>query len=232
MKIPRIISDLGLTVPLTALLIASNVGLGLVGLRVAVTGNWRQLYLVGNLFLAWLPLVFSLIVCRLHQQGGWRNWRFFASAFAWLVFFPNAPYIFTDLIHLHAWPRGQFWVDLVLILLFAWTAFLLGFVSLYLVQSVVIRLLGKVAGWLLIPLMAGLSALEVCMGRFLRWNSWDILLHPLGIFRDLAERAVNSLSNPQAFVLPCLFAIFLLMAYLTLYALTHLPSAVRPVSNE
>jgi uncharacterized membrane protein len=70
------------------------------------------------------------------------------------------------------------------------------------------------------------------MGRFLRWNSWDILLHPLGIFRDLAERAANSLANPTAFVLPCLIAIFMLMAYLMLYALTRLPGAARPVSNE
>ena len=56
------------TVPLIALLIASAAGVALVGVRVAWTGRWNYLVLVWNLFLAWLPLLFALGVCRRQQR--------------------------------------------------------------------------------------------------------------------------------------------------------------------
>jgi uncharacterized membrane protein len=232
MKTLRIISDSGSTIPLLTLMCASGLGLVLIGLRILYSGNWHQLYLIWNLILAWLPLLFSVIACRFGQPGCIRNWRFVGSSLAWLAFFPNAPYIFTDLIHLHAPDHGRFWVDLVLILLFAWNGFLLGFVSLYLMQSVVTRLWGKAAGWTLVPVIAGLSGLGVCMGHFLRWNSWDILLNPIGICHDLGERAADMFANPGKIVLPSLFALFLLMSYLMLYALTHLPRLGHSISSE
>src|SRR5439155_25304289 len=168
------------TIPLVALLLASGVGVGLLCLRIVLTRHWHQLYLVWNLVLAWLPLLFALLACRLCERRGeslrWK-WGFLAAVFAWLIFFPNAPYILTDLVHLQTWQTwrhpDRFWVDLVFILLFAWTGLLLGFISLYLMQSMVARLFGRAAGWTLIPVMAGLSGLGLCMGRFLRWNSWD-----------------------------------------------------------
>ena len=66
----------------------------------------------------------------------------------WLLFFPNAPYIFTDLIHLTSRHGGVCWADLCVVLLFALTGFLLGFVSLYLMQNIVTERMGRMAGWL------------------------------------------------------------------------------------
>ena len=144
------------------------------------------------------------------------------------------------MVHLQTWQTwrhpDRFWVDLVFILLFAWTGLLLGFMSLYLMQSMVARLFGRAAGWTLIPVMAGLSGLGLCMGRFLRWNSWDILLNPLAICRDLLEKAGQALTHPKAIVLPALFALLLFMAYIMLYALTHLakthPSQMNSSQTE
>src|SRR6185436_9690308 len=143
---------------------------------------------------------------RVYQSGPGNGWRLFAYAFAWLIFFPNAPYIFTDLTHLMSRHSGHFWVDLVLILLFAWTGFLLGFLSLYLMQSLVARRLGGAAGWVFIAVVAGLSGFGIYVGRFLRWNSWDVLLNPVGLFRDLAQWAANPLGHSNASVFPVLFA--------------------------
>src|SRR6185369_8730650 len=97
-----------------------------------ISGSWRQLYLPWNLFLAWLPLLFAWRATRADAEipknaTGRERWRFRSHALAWLLLFPNAPYILTDLWHLP--PNGQtrFWVDLVLILLFAFIGLVLGF---------------------------------------------------------------------------------------------------------
>src|ERR1700756_5130295 len=85
--------------PLLALLLASGIGVALSVLRLARTHNEHYALLPGNLFLAWLPLVFALGVYHLHRRGERRSVRLGALAVLWLLFFPNAPYIFTDLVH-------------------------------------------------------------------------------------------------------------------------------------
>jgi uncharacterized membrane protein len=210
--------------PLLVLLLASAAGVLLVGLRIAWTGNLRYLFLIWNLFLAWLPLVFSIFICRECRAVNRKRWRLALLGVLWLVFLPNAPYILTDLIHLSTKFRNHFWVDLSLMLLFAFTGLMLGFVSLYLMQQVVARRLGGLAGWLFVTLIAPVSSFGVYVGRFRRWNSWDIVVHPIDLSRDLGHIATHPLANYLGFVFPILFGTFLFLAYLMLYALTHLQS--------
>ncbi|MDB6018312.1 MAG: hypothetical protein JWR19_2801 [Pedosphaera sp.] len=213
-------------IPVLALLFATVVGTILVGLRIVWTGHWTYLFLLWNLFLAWLPLVFALGVSRQCRAGTRGRWRLGLLAALWLLFLPNAPYIFTDLIHLNTWFRAHYWVDLSLILLFAFTGFLLGFLSLYLMQSVVASRVGKAASWLFILVAAGLSGFGVYLGRMLRWNSWDVLTNPLGLTQAIGHWAVHPLNNPGTSIgFPLLFATFLFLGYLMLYALTHLQPA-------
>ena len=134
--------------PMLALLFASAVSLGLVAARMIWTGHARYGFLAWNLCLAWLPLVFALLACDEYSRTGAQSWRFRLLTVAWLLFFPNAPYIFTDIIHLTTRFYGHFWVDLVLILLCALTGLVLGFLSLFLMQAIVRRMLGRAASWL------------------------------------------------------------------------------------
>ena len=158
-------------VPVLALAIATAASVALVGARIISTGNLRYAFLVWNLFLAWLPLVLALLACDRYQSASGWNWGFLGLAGAWLLFFPNAPYIFTDLIHLNTRYFSHFWVDLVLILLCAVTGLVLGFLSLYLMQSVVERMLGRLASWVFIAAVAALSGFGIYLGRFMRFNS-------------------------------------------------------------
>ena len=223
--------------PVLALLLVSAIGVGLVGLRVVLTRHWQQLYLVWNLFLAWLPLALAWRVQMLERRGAARDWKFWTTASAWLLFFPNAPYIFTDLVHLTSRWQSRYWPDLTLILLFAMTGFLLGFLSLYLMQSLVARRLGWRMGWLFVAVVAGLSSFGIYLGRFLRWNTWDILLNPIDLLRDVGGMAAHPLAHGGPVRFQLLFALFLFLAYLMLYALTHLrppqfaalPASVEPL---
>jgi uncharacterized membrane protein len=214
--------------PMLALTFASAASVALVFARILSTGNLRYSFLVWNLFLAWLPLVFALLACEDFRTTSARNWRFLSLAGAWLLFFPNAPYIFTDLIHLTSFFYGHFWVDLTLILLCAITGLVLGFVSLYLMQSVVERMLGRSASWLFIVAVAALSGFGIYLGRFMRFNSWDVVFRPRQVYHGIGHWVANPLANANSLAFPILFGTFLFVSYLMLYALTHLRSA-QPV---
>ena len=145
---------------------------------------------------------------------------------AWLLFLPNAPYIFTDLIHLMSRYYGHFWVDLVPILSCALTGLVLSFLSLYLMQSIVARMFGWLTSWLFIAGAAGLSGFGIYLGRFLRFNSWDVLFKPMELYHGIGQWATDPLANGTSFAFPILFATFLFIAYVMLYGLTHLQPGV------
>ena len=79
------------------------------------------------------------------------------------------------------------WHDVALLTTFAWTGLLLGFVSVYLVQQTVAH--GRRDRQASCALAAlGLSGLGVYLGRYLRWNSWDLLVQPREVLADIALR--------------------------------------------
>ena len=205
-----------------ALAFASAVCLGLVLGRILWTGNTHYGFLIWNLFLAWLPLVFALLAQESFQPPPARNWHFALLAGAWLLFFPNAPYIFTDLGHLWTHFAAHFWVDLMLILSCALTGLVLGFVSLFLMQGIVRRIAGETVSWLFVAATAGVGGFGVWLGRFLRFNSWDVLFQPVKLYHDIGLETIHPLRPRASAAFATLFAAFLFITYLMLYALTHL----------
>jgi len=217
--------------PIGALAFASMLTCVLLALRIVLLGQLRQLYLVWNLFLAWMPLVFALTAVCIAQTSPQRRGWFLSAAAAWLLFFPNAPYILTDLIHLGSKAHTRFWTDLVMILLFALIGLVLGFLSLFLMQRLVARRYGWPAGWLLVSVVAALSGFGIYAGRFLRWNSWDVVFNPIDLLADAGSWLFSIPHSPRALVIPALFATLLFIAYLMLYALTHLPGSLSVAMN-
>jgi uncharacterized membrane protein len=209
--------------PMLALLFASVMSLALISLRIVWTNNFHYGLLVWNLFLAWLPLLFALLARDTFCSQPQRTWRFYGWAGLWLLFFPNAPYICTDLIHLWLGFRLHFWIDLTLILLCALTGLVLGFVSLYLMQSVVAQRFGRVMSWLFVALAAGLCSCGIYLGRFLRFNSWDVLLRPGKIYHGLDTWMDGPMINTASAAFLVFFALFVFITYVMLYALTRLP---------
>ena len=174
--------------------------------------------LIWNLFLAWIPFLLAVAV-----YDGWRRRRSGGSLVAlgalWLLFFPNAPYIVTDFVHLEHNADAPYWYDAVTVSAFAWTGLLLGFASLFLMQTVVRQWRGVVSGWIFAGVALALGSLGIYLGRFLRLNSWDALEHPSVLPRIAHAVARDPFAYQEAIGVTVLFTLALGFAYLLLYNL-------------
>ena len=206
-----------------SLLALSAFTLALCAARVAYTESLVYLNLAWNLVLAWVPFALALLVYDGSRRGAPRA-LLIAGGGLWLLFFPNAPYIVTDLQWLREWQGAPIWFDVVLVSTAAWTGLLLGFVSLYLIQSVVRRGAGAAAAWLLALSVLALSAFGVYLGRFERWNSWDVFVQPRVVIGESLEGLFTG-TKPIAVTL--LFTAFLTTAYLVFYAFFRLAQIER-----
>lgn len=193
---------------------ASSLALGLVIGQTVMNEEIRGAFLVWNLFLAWIPYLMALWAERSAQHS---LWKAILPGILWLLFLPNAPYLMTDLIHLQ---RLDFvwWYDLSTLLAFAWSGCLLGVASLHIMQQVVSKRMGVAMGWVFVLVSCGLSGLGVYFGRFLRWNSWDIVFSPRGLAHELLHLLSNPAHYPQMIGVSGIFACFLGLGYLTLIA--------------
>ena len=199
-------------------------------LRVVLSGHLRHLFLPWNLFLAWLPLVLAVGSLECGRRIGWRSWQPWLLATAWLLFFPNAPYIFTDLVHLRGVQDQRYWIDLIMILLFAWPGFLAGCLSLRLFHAKLAGHIGGFRAWACVGLTCGLAGVGVYIGRFLRWNSWDVVVDPLGLGFDLLGFFGHPITHP-AYRFTALFGLLLFIGYVTLHALTQFPPACERTTS-
>jgi uncharacterized membrane protein len=189
----------------------------LVLVRFAVSGSTDYFGLVWNLFLAWIPFALAVAV--------YDRWRRHGAGVAlivlgalWLLFFPNAPYIVTDFVHLQHRDDAPYWYDAVTVAAFAWTGVLLGFASLFLVQTVVRQWRGVLTGWIFAGIAIALGSLGIYLGRFLRLNSWSAVEHPTLLPRILHTVARNPFAFQEAIGVTVLFTVALGLAYFLLYS--------------
>jgi uncharacterized membrane protein len=108
------------------------------------------------------------------------------------------------------------WYDLLLLLSFAWTSLMFGFVSLSDMQQLVKQRFNATTGWLFACAALLLGSFGIYLGRFLRWNSWDVLTQPQQLAWDILERVGNPLAHVGAYGFTVLLTAFLLLAYLML----------------
>lgn len=136
---------------------------------------------------------------------------------AWLLFFPNAPYIVTDLIHLR--PRSvPYWFDILLLAAFAWAGLVSGCASLERMHRRVDTRFGPRVGWGFVAAVAMLSGLGIWLGRFVRLNSWDVVANPLALVEALAQVFIHPLESIQAWGVSVFFGAFVLVVYASLSA--------------
>jgi uncharacterized membrane protein len=211
------------TLAIAVLLAASGLCVVTVEIRTHETGDPYYRFLIWNLVLAWVPLVFAVAAYARARRRV--DAVVVVLLVPWLLFFPNAPYLLTDFIHLGEGP-APLWYDALMLSAFAWTGLLLGFGSLYLVQMILRRSFGRTIGWLGVLGALGLASIGVYVGRFIRFNSWDALLHPVRV-ADVIQEQLSAVPTRMAEALLALSA-FLLVGYLAVYSFTDLELELEP----
>jgi len=201
---------------------ATLISLVLFRLRTLLSGSIDYAFLVWNLFLAWIPLGLAYAIST--YTGRRRSPLMFslpAIMLLWLIFFPNAPYLLTDFQHLGI-PRSgvPLWFDTLLLIWFAWTGLLIGLVSLFLMHGFVRREFGRLVGWFFVTGVGFLTGLGIYIGRFLRWNSWDLFLDPLVRMSDFMYYASHPSMRSIMFI--GAFSAFFLFSYISLYTFGYL----------
>ncbi len=195
--------------------------LGLVAVSVIALSLWSArslrvgpmfVFMGWNLFLAWVPWLLSLALPRVRRPG----W-FWSLLAVWLGFFPNAPYLLTDLIHLRHRAPVPLWFDVLFFASFAWAGCLLGWDSLSRVHAVLTQRLGEARAAALVCCCVALCGFGVFLGRFERLNSWELLTAPGRVLRSAGE----ALLEPRALVFSLVFSLFVGAGYLFTVAPTR-----------
>jgi uncharacterized membrane protein len=181
----------------------------LLTLRVITTLRLTYAFLAWNLFLAAIPFALSIGMCR-----AVRTRVRVCLGCLWLLFFPNAPYILTDFVHLYPRPEAPLWFDMMLLLSAAGAGLLLAFASLRHVHQLVVARTSSAFGWAFVTAVLFLSSFGIYLGRFQRWNSWDILHMPVALGRDVAHRVLVPWEHPRTWVMTIGMGVMLLLGYL------------------
>lgn len=196
------------------LLLSTLIVVVMVILRVFITFSIKNIYLIWNLFLASVP--YFTVNYLIKKKIPILSKRFFLLLFIWLIFLPNSPYIITDLIHLQYNETIPIWYDIFKLFLAGFTGLLWGHFSLlhliYYVESKH-KIPYKRACIFMVFILASYG---VYIGRFLRWNSWDIFVQPMNLLISLKS---NFCLETIAFIL--ILAGLQFITYLTLRYLIY-----------
>jgi uncharacterized membrane protein len=187
--------------------------------RVYVLQTRSFIFLGWNLLLAWVPYLCALWAAAAHARRPREWWPLVLPGALWLAFFPNAPYILTDFIHLeHMEGQMPWWYNLGTLASCAGSGLLLALFSLRAMQRLVAAFLGRWAGWLFVGAAAVLCGLGIYVGRVLRWNSWDLLLNPGPLLSDVLDRMLHPSAQTHTLGVTLVFAALMLVCYAAVFA--------------
>lgn len=212
---------------LLTLLAFSAVSTGLLVIRIIASGTLRLTFLQWNLFLAWIPVILAFVIrmrVQTRKDMTWQNLLLFAL---WIFFLPNSFYIITDLIHLQSSGEVSLLYDTALITSYVLNGLLLGFVSIYLVEHVLRKFFSAKEVAIIVQIVLLLSAFAIYLGRYLRWNTWDVIVNPAGVIYDVSDRIINPGSYQHTFVVTGVFFVLLSSFYVVVQRLHRAASHSR-----
>jgi uncharacterized membrane protein len=200
------------------LALVSVSSMALLFFRIVGTRNLGFIFMTWNLFLAWVPLFYIKWVWEREVLRRIPTFLLLIHFSIWLLFFPNAPYIITDLLHLRATPENMIWYDAIMIFTFAVAGFLTGLYSIRIVHRLLTRRWNQYVAWIAIAFSMFLSGFGVFLGRYGRWNSWDIISQPASLFRAV----FHSMMDPFAIKHTFTFSFVLMLLYFAFHIFAEL----------
>lgn len=195
-----------------ALLIFSVV---LATIRIFVFRTATSNYIYWNLFLALIPLFISSLILYLDDKNKLGKISLIGCTILWLLFLPNAFYIVTDLIHVGRIRIVPDMFDIVLVFSGALSGLILGMVSVFKIEEILEKFYSKKLVNFMIMFSILFASFGVYIGRFLRFNSWDIFTDGVFLIKSIREIFLSPIINLAAFLYAALFFAFFYILYIT-----------------
>ena len=183
----------------------------MVGLRYAYTGERLYFFYPWNLFLATVPLLISRQLKRFRKI----NFKTTMLLGCWLLFLPNAPYIITDIFHFEERPLIPFWFDLLIVISGAWNGIALCITSLLQVERFLVKHLKSKFHFPITLLLITLCSYGIYLGRYKRYNSWNIVTNPGDIAHTMLSHVAEPVEHIQAWMFTVSFTMLLALMYFT-----------------
>lgn len=160
----------------------------------------NMIYLSYNLFLAMIPLVISIIILK-------KDINILSKILLlilWILFFPNALYIFSDIIHLsnlEFYTREPYnivynmsflpWYRLVVTVLSTIVGLVISYLSFQNVMKSLSIQRNTIKYFLSLILISALSGIAIFIGRFIRLNSWDAILNIAATLNEIKNAILS-----------------------------------------
>ena len=196
----------------TTVWLVSVLAITLLLLRVKITNSTYLLFLIWNLFLAYIPYFLSSSIYKNFFNTSKKTQNSFYGL-VWLLFIPNSFYILTDFTHLHFKTTFQFSLDMLIISGFSFVGFYVGLLSIHTIRQLVIAKYGNTKGYIFILTISFLSAFGIYLGRVLRFNSWDIISKPI----QLAYTSIYALFSLETIIYTLQLGTIILISYILFY---------------
>ncbi len=170
-------------------------------------------WIIWNLFLAFIPLALSFWLFRWQTKS--RSLLWWIGLIVFIAFLPNAPYLLTDIIHLIEATRAGYsaWIITLIFIplhLFAILSGLEAYVVSLINQGYYLKRQGAGKFVIWAELIAhALCAVGVYLGRFRRFNSWDLVTQPRIVF----IKTINDLTTKQPLLVIAITFVAIAVSY-------------------
>ncbi|WP_407557644.1 DUF1361 domain-containing protein [Winogradskyella sp. 4-2091] len=178
--------------------------------RIKLNKSFFYLFLIWNVFLAIIPYAITMY---LSTKKNISKVTLGFGFLVWLAFLPNAPYIITDLIHLRTANNTFLWLDILVVLSFALSGLFLFYLSLIDMQNLMSSKFEKLPVKTITTIILFLCGFGVYLGRFLRYNSWEIISGPQILFIDIINIIIAPFQHYEAWLFTIGFGLFLVVGF-------------------
>ncbi len=202
---------------IAALSLLSIVSVGLLAGRIIASDSVRYGFLPWNLFLAAVPIPLAWWLAARVRRRGWLEWKQIILTIAWVTFLPNSFYLITDLIHLRLNYEADLLFDITLLVSFIAAGIMYGYLSMYIVHLEILKRMKERSAYGLVAVIFLAASFAICLGRYTRWNTWDILLQPAGLLFDVSDRLINPNAHGQTYQTTLILFLFLFAGYAVVY---------------
>lgn len=185
--------------------------------RYFATDSTRYLFLIWNILLAAIaPLIAWWLVIRIRRHG-WLHWQQLLLTFLWIAFLPNSFYLITDLVHLKPNYEASLVYDTIMLQSFVLSGLALGYTSVVMVHKQLEKRLRPSQVWMFVGAIFLVCSFAIYLGRFSRWNSWDLLLRPAGLLFDVSDSFLNPANHGDTYLTTLTFFGVLFVLYLVIW---------------